>query len=193
MEPKQPSYYRDLLESIMNESNEWINKVSSKYGDELSIYMDINHPITIGEDTVVLTRIEVPLTSNWDGTMGAYFMDQDFDALRNIENPTSWAQLEKSIGNALGLGQVKLSAGTDFWEPLDGGDDPGVRPILPGGTTKRLLGQYIAAAGKDKILRILLKMIKDRGDVRYLMLALEQQHVDWPELNAIKKSLNASR
>lgn len=191
MEPKQPSYYRDLLESIVNESNEWINKVSSKYGDGLSIFMNINHPITIGKDTVVLTRIEVPLTGKWDGMMGAYFMDQDFDALENIENPTAWTQLEKSIGNALGLGQVKLSAGTNFWEPLDGGDNPGIRPILPNGTTARLLKQYIAAAGKEKILKILLRMIKDRVDVRYIMSSLEQQNVDWPELNAIRKSLSA--
>lgn len=191
MEPKQPSYYRDLLESIVNESNEWINKVSSKWGDGLSIFMDINHPITIGDDTVVLTRIEVPLNASWNGMMGAYFMDQDFDALENIENPAAWAQLEKSIGNALGLGTVKLSAGTDFWEPLDGGDDPGIRPILPKGTNQRLFGQYVAAVGKDKILKILLRMIKDRGDVSGIMSALAQLNVDWPELNAIRKSLAA--
>jgi len=193
METKQPSYYRDLLESIISESPDWLNKVSTAH-DALSIYMKMNHLIHIGDDTVVLTRIEVPLISGYNGMIGAYFMDQDVDLLKNIYNDqNAWAQLEKLVGDALGLGPVKLSVGRDFFKPLNGSHDVGIRPMLPSGVTEKLLGQYIVAAGKDKILKVLSSLIRSGTDVGDIMSALEKQNVDWPELNAIRKSMQAGR
>ena len=191
MEIKQPSFYRDLLESILQETADWTRYVSSKGGDSISIYAPVNHPITIGEETVVLVRIEVPLILRWNGMFGAYFMDQDYDHLDNIyDDKKAWAQFENSIGKILGLPGLKLGKDRDFFEPLDGGDEPGIRPIMHVADIEHLIKQYAITAGKDRVIKTLLTAIKhDRVDVSEPVNILKQQGIDWPELDSILKSL----
>lgn len=157
MTTKQPSYYRNLLESVLTETVDWTRYVSSKGGDALSIYAPVNHPITIGKETVVLVRIEVPLILRWNGMFGAYFMDQDYDHLDNIYNDKkAWAQFENSVSKILGLPGLKLGKGRDFFEPLDGGDEPGIRPIMHVADIEHLIKQYAVTAGKDRVIKTLL-------------------------------------
>lgn len=194
MDTKQPSFYRDLLESILQETGDWTRYVSTKGGDGLSIYAPVNHPITIGEETVVLVSIEVPLAERWNGMFGAYFMDQDYDNLDNIyDDKNAWAQFEKSVGQTLGLSGLKLGKGRDFFEPLNGGDEPGIRPIMHIADIEHLMKQYAMIAGKDRVLKTLLNAVKhDRIDVSEPIAMLKQQGVDWPELDAIMKSMKAN-
>lgn len=194
MDTNQPSFYRDLLESILQETADWTRYVSSKGGDNISVYAPVNHPIIIGEETVVLVHIEVPLTIRWNGMFGAYFMDQDYDHLDNIYNDkNAWAQVENSVGKVLGLPSLKLGKGRDFFEPLNGSDEPGIRPIMHIADIEHLIKQYATTAGKDRVLKTLLNAIKhDRVDVTEPITMMKQQGIDWPELDSILKSLKAS-
>lgn len=195
METKQPVFYRDLLESILQETADWTKYVGYKTGDTLSIYAPVNHPITIGEETVALTRLEVPLTMRWNGMFGAYFMDQDFDNIKNIyKDKNAWAQIENSIGRVLDLTGLKLGAGRDFFEPLNGGDEPGIRPVMHVADIEHLLKKYAMTVGKDRVLKTLLSGLKhNRADISEPISMLKQQGIDWPELDSIMKNITTTK
>jgi hypothetical protein len=194
MKKKHPAFYRDLLESILQETADWTKYVRF-ISDELTINAPVNHAITIGEETVVLTKIEVPLTLRWKGMFGAYFMDQDFDHLSNIyDDKNAWAQVENSVGKVLGLNGLKLGKGRDFFEPLNGGDDPGIRPIMHLANIEHLIKQYAVTAGKNQVLKMLLSAVKYNSiDVIEPITILKQQGINWPELDSILQSLNATK
>lgn len=172
---------------------DWTNYVAYK-GDYIAIHAPVNHAITIGEDTVVLVSIEIPLSLGWKGTIGAYFMDQDFNATHNIyDDKNAWAQLESSVGKVLGLPGLKLGRGRDFFEPLNG-EGVGIRPVMPMSVISGMIKNYVKAAGKDRVLKMILRAIKDGVDVSDLVDSIKQQGGDsWPEMASIEKSINAGK
>lgn len=231
MVTKQPSYYRDLLESIIQEQTDWIKSVTLGYDGDPSINMKINKPIEFGDDSVVLVKMEVPLVG-FKGLIGLYFMDQDHNNLERLEHDQeAWVELETIVGSALGLGTVTLGKGKDFYEPLNGGHDAAIRAVLPQGLDHKLFAQYIHAVGmegamkillnsitrgafaletisvlkscgldnaaltanKDAVLKALLTLVRQGEKEKRVMALLDQLKLDWPEIESIKRSLEAGQ
>lgn len=201
MDIKQPSFYRDLLESILNEmvfepfKGDWKDCVELGYHDDSSINASVNIPIKINGQDAVVTGVEIPLDPNFRGLIGIYFRDEDYDTLDGLDGPGDGddeadSAISGIVGEILGR-NVRLTKGQDFLEPLNGGDTPGARYRLPPSLISSLSTEL--RSDEKGMVRALLKLVKKGSfdTAKGIISDLRSEGKQWPELNTIEKSISS--
>lgn len=157
----QLAHYRNLLEAIAN-TNTWIQNIKAQSGT-LTIVTKPNANLNIGDDSVTVTKIEIPLSPEWGGIVGIYFdnpadeqkygEDLTYVIYDNLDTPAI-NKLNQLIYNALdGKFDIVIDPEIDL-EPLNG-EGYGIRVNIDDDIITALLDEIVNH--NEQLLIYLLK------------------------------------
>jgi len=206
METKSPSYYRDLLESLLVEKHaaDWTKLVSGISGDDILTdtileISDLSIPINISTGEVTVRYLEIPIVYDWEGTIGIYFNETDstmIDEMTDKDVDTILAAMSQGLGKLFGRA-VPVTRDPDLWEPLNG-NDIGLRLRLQPQVISGLKMDWLAAMRDDPeikkpVIRSLLLMLKNNqwATAEDWIQQLKDAGMKWPEFAPMLKSIGA--
>lgn len=188
MSTKNPGYYRDLIESLLESSTvpkDWkINVANSRYPSHINF--DTNISGIVGSSNVVINEIFVPFKSH---KICFAFRSDDEDIWLNAKK-FQYESLVHQLLVTLGKIQRRTISEID-WSIMDG--EPGlcfydVPPKIIG----LLVDEYLEHPdAKKQVMKHFVSAIRNNNtrEIPSMLRYLEDRGVRWPELQTIRKNL----